>query len=65
MRANWIKGRKNLFANALFFLSRTARRTWKQHWLSEYTAGHEAEAHRFGLRACTPRNQSDDAFCAS
>jgi hypothetical protein len=42
MRANWIKGRKNLFANALFYLSRTARRKWKQHWLSEYTAGRSA-----------------------
>src|ERR1035438_1460985 len=42
MRANWIKGRKKLFANALCFLSRTARRTWKQHWLSEYIAGRSA-----------------------
>ena len=42
MRANWIKGRKKLFANVLCFLSRTARHTWKQHWLSEYIAGRSA-----------------------
>ena len=61
MHANWIKGRKKLFANVLCFLSRTARHIWKQHWLSEYIAGRSAVGMGHSSATARPASRKESA----